>query len=113
MNTDGYNFRIKNKRWTIKMASPNDEHLIMDNKPCIAQLFKQLRIIYFDSNLLEDYAEFRETLVHELTHAYIMTYAISRQQFRDEEFICEFNAVYGQDIQKQTDEIMEVFFEEE
>ena len=58
-----YTFRIKNKRWTIKSAHQGDEHLIMNGEPCIAQLYKQLRIIYFDDGLLDDYEEMRETLV--------------------------------------------------
>ena len=88
-----YTFRIKNKRWTIKSAHQGDEHLVMNGEPCIAQLYKQLRIIYFDDGLLDDYEEMRETLVHELVHAFIMTYAISNKQFRDEEFSCEYIAV--------------------
>ena len=54
-----YTFRIKNKRWTIKSAHQGDEHLIMNGEPCIAQLYKQLRIIYFDDGLLYDYEEMR------------------------------------------------------
>lgn len=105
-----YTFKIKNKKWTIKQAQTNSEHLMMNGEPCIAQLYKQLRVIYFDERLLEDYHEFRETIVHELTHAFIMTYAISPKEFRDEEFICEFNAVYGQDIQNLAEEIMCEYF---
>ena len=100
-----YTFRIKNKRWTIKSAHQGDEHLIMNGEPCIAQLYKQLRIIYFDDGLLDDYEEMRETLVHELVHAFIMTYAISNKQFR------EFIAVYGEEIQKLANELMEVLYE--
>lgn len=55
----------------------------------------------------------RETLVHELVHAFIMTYAISNKQFRDEEFICEFIAVYGEEIQKLANELMKVLYENE
>ena len=76
-------------------------------------LYKQLRIIYFDDGLLDDYEEMRETLVHELVHAFIMTYAISNKQFRDEEFICEFIAVYGEEIQKLANELMKVLYENE
>lgn len=107
-----YHFNIKNKRWTIKTAQEGDEHLMMLGAPCIAQLYKQLRVIYIDDRLVEDYVELRETIVHELTHAFILTYAISPKQFRDEEFICEFNAVYGMDLQMLGDEISEFFYEE-
>lgn len=107
-----YRFNIKNKSWTIKTASEGDEHLLMFGSPCIAQLYKQLRVIYIDDRLVNDYVELRETVVHELTHAFILTYAISPKQFRDEEFICEFNAVYGQDLQMLGDEISDYFYEE-
>lgn len=107
-----YQFTIKRKRWTIKSAPTGSENLLMNGDACIAQLFKQLRVIYFDENLLDDYAELRETIVHELTHAFIMTYAISQKQFRDEEFICEFMAVYGEDIQNLANEIMNVLYED-
>lgn len=101
-----YKFKIKNKKWTIRTAKEGDNTLLMNGEKCIAQLFKQTRTIYFDESLLKDYTEFRETIVHELTHAFIMTYAISLKQFRDEEFICEFNAVYGLEIQNTTEDIM-------
>ena len=57
-----YCFKIKNKKWTIKQAPTGNEHLIMNGEPCIAQLYKQVRVIYFDENLLNDYAELRETV---------------------------------------------------
>lgn len=105
-------FRIKNKRWTIRFVPRGDEHLIMGGEECIAQLFKQTRIIYFDEALIEDYAEFRETLIHELVHAFLMTYAISHKQFRDEEFICEYIAVYGDEILKCANSLLEDFYNE-
>lgn len=91
-------FNIKRKKWTLKLAQAGDVNLIMFGELCIAQLFKKTRTIYMDECLLQDDEELRETLTHELVHAYIMTYAISARQFRDEEFICEFMAVYGADI---------------
>lgn len=108
-----YSFQIKRKKWTIKSAPTGDEHLLMNGEACIAQLYKQLRVIYFDENLLEDYAEMRETITHELVHAFIMTHAISLKQFRDEEFICEFIAVYMDDIYKLVNEIMDALYNEE
>lgn len=108
-----YNFQIKRKKWTIESAPTGDEHLLMNGEACIAQLYKQLRIIYFDENLLDDYEEMRETITHELVHAFIMTYAISQKQFRDEEFICEFIAVYMDDIAKLVNEIMDALYAEE
>ena len=106
-------FRIKNKRWTIRFADAGDEHLLMNGEECIAQLFKKVRVIYFDKALLDDYAEFKETMIHELVHAFIMTYAISHKQFRDEEFICEFIAVYGEEILKTADTLMDKFYAED
>lgn len=107
-----YIFRIKNKRWTIKVAKSGSEYLIKDNMVCIAQLYKQLRTIYIDEGLLNDEVELRETIIHELVHAFIMTYAIDHKEFRDEEFICEFIAVYGDDILKTANELMAYFYEE-
>ena len=107
-----YNFHIKKKRWTIKSASTGDEHLIMNGETCIAQLFKQMSFIYIDENLLNDYEEMKETITHELVHAFIMTYAISIKQFRDEEFICEFIAVYMDDIYKLVQDIMTTLLEQ-
>ena len=88
------------------------EYLIKDNMVCIAQLYKQLRTIYIDEGLLNDEVELRETIIHELVHAFIMTYAIDHKEFRDEEFICEFIAVYGDDILKTANELMDYFYEE-
>lgn len=99
-------FNIKRKKWSLRLANAGDEALIMFGEPCIAQLFKKTRVIYIDSSLLEDEDELRETLTHELVHAYIMTYAISHRQFRDEEFICEFIAVYGASIIELTENLI-------
>lgn len=107
------NFNIKNKKWTIRFADSGDECLLMNGEPCIAQLFKQLRVIYFDSQLLNDYNEFKETMIHELVHAFIMTYAISNKQFRDEEFICEFIAVYGEDIINLANKLLDELYPRE
>ena len=101
-----YTFKIKNKKWTLKSAKRGEDVLTMLGEPCIAQLFKQTRVIYFNEALLKDFVELRETIVHELVHAFILTYAISHKQFRDEEFICEFIAVYGKDIQDLADELI-------
>lgn len=100
-----YLFNIKKKAWQVKTAETNSEELIMDGEPCMAKLYKQSRQIFIDESLLDDWDELRETIVHELTHAFLYTYAISPRQFRDEEFICEFNAVYGQEIQELGDTI--------
>lgn len=91
-------FKIKNRYWTIETASDQSEKLLLDGSPCLAQVFLRTRSIYVNDLLLDDPTELYFTIAHELTHATLHAYVIDKKQFRDEEYICEFTAIYGAEI---------------
>lgn len=59
--------------------------------------------IYLDKDLKKE--RMKQTLVHELTHAYINEYCPS--DMFDEEELCNFVAIYSEDIVKEADRIYE------
>lgn len=91
-------FTVKNKKWTMYIVPDSSEKLIMDGQKCCGQIFFRERAIYLNEELMEDDCSFLETITHELTHAFIFSYALDEETFQKEEFICEFMAVYGKDI---------------
>lgn len=46
----------------------------------------------------------KETLIHELTHAYIYAYGFSTENYFDHELVCEFISTYARDIIRTVDE---------
>ncbi len=104
-------FKVKGRRWSVETVPSDSELLIRQGEPCLAQIFLKTRNIYIDEVLLEDEDSFYDTLIHELTHCHIESYAIDRRQFRDEEFICEFMMAYGAQIVDLTRDLMPYFFE--
>lgn len=46
----------------------------------------------------------KQTLIHELTHAYIYAYGFSSEEFFNHELICEFLSTYARDIIRTADE---------
>ena len=46
----------------------------------------------------------KQTLIHELTHAYIYACGFSSEEFFDHELVCEFIEAYARDIIRTADE---------
>ena len=66
------------------------------------------------------YSLFKNTVIHELTHAYLFSYALDSggEYEMDDEEVCKIMAAYAEDILEDTEMVMEVLakdgvFEEE
>lgn len=46
----------------------------------------------------------KQTLIHELTHAYIYAFGFSTEEYFNHELVCEFIEAYGRDIIRTADE---------
>ena len=105
-------FKLKDRRWTIETAPDQSEKLLLNGEPCLAQVFLRTRSIYVNELLLDDSEELYYTIAHELTHATLHAYVIDKKTFRDEEFICEFTAVYGAEITALAKELTDFLLDE-
>lgn len=102
-------FPIKNKTWSLTTVPDNSEKIIMDGQKCCAQIFFRTREIFVNEETLDDYDTFKETIIHELTHAFIFSYGLDDETFQKEEFICEFMAIYAEEIVQTAKDIISFF----
>jgi hypothetical protein len=105
-----HSFQLKSRRWTIEIAPDRSENLILDGEPCLALIHLRTRKIYVNELLLSDKEELYYTIAHEITHAMIHAHVIDKKTFRDEEFICEFVAIYGAEIVSIAKDLTEILF---
>lgn len=104
-------FRLKDKMWKMLVVSTDSPKLIKDGEKCCGQIFFKKREIYIDEEMMEDKISFDETITHELTHATCFSYAIDEESMRNnEESLCEFMAVYGKQITRLSDSLLEYFY---
>lgn len=104
--------RIWDKDWTIKFVpkeSPELKAMVTGNAWWGIEDYENLTI--YLANDIHPNAQ-RETLIHELTHAY-MAISLHREKKFDEEFICDFNGRYASAIVKDTDEILNNTYKKE
>lgn len=86
----------------VYLKSPND-----DNKMRIGLTDFQNNIIYLHKDL-PTLEKKKQTLIHELTHAYIYAFGFStREEYFGHELICEFIEAYARDIVRTADEYFE------
>lgn len=60
------------------------------------------------------YSLFKNTVIHELTHAYLFSYALDTggEYDMDDEEVCKIMAAYAEDILEDTEMVMEVLAED-
>lgn len=102
-------FPIKNKTWSLITVPDNSDKIVMDGQKCCAQIFFRTREIFINEEIIQDYDTFKETVLHELTHAFIFSYGLDNNSFQEEEFICEFIAIYAEDIVRISKDIISFF----
>lgn len=93
--------KINNTEWTIKEVESLDSNLFLDNKICFGVCNHAYHTIYIDKNLNRS-SKFN-TLVHELTHAYIYSYLLSKPESYTEEELCQFVSHYAARILQDTE----------
>ena len=106
-----YNLKINNLEWCIKLVPTRDSNLVVDNSQCFGSCNYSELTIYLDNSL--PYTRMKQTLSHELTHAYLHSYMIEMKQSYNNEDICEFVAMYSQHILDDCRKFMEFYRNED
>ena len=88
--------KINDLTWKIIEVDTNDTNLLSGNTQCFGTCHYSKQIIYIDKNL--NIEKLYQTLIHELTHAFIYCYLLKMNCKFDEEELCEFVAIYGKKI---------------
>lgn len=96
--------KIKDLEWQIILVPTTSSNLIVNGNACYGVCNHYEKKIYLDKELPDD--QMRRTVVHELTHAFITSYFIERKEHYTEEDLCEFVAIYGEEISNLAKEIL-------
>lgn len=99
-------FIIGSLKWGIDEVSTADYRLIVNNSPCYGTCHHNRNMIYLDETLTLERK--KQTLKHELTHAFISSFLLEQRETYTEEMLCEFVAIYSEKI----NEIVENYFKE-
>ncbi len=95
INKIKYQIKVVDSNEINKPQKDNDEDIVIGLSDCVNQ------VIYLDKNLTPD--RMRQTLIHELAHAYMNEYYPT--SWFDEEVLCNFVAIYAEDIIKVADKL--------
>lgn len=91
-------FKILDKKWTMQQVQPTDKSLFLDGGYCMGVCYYSEREIYVNKELNLEVKT--ETLLHELTHAFLDTLQLSKKEEYNEEEVCEFVGKYSHEIQR-------------
>lgn len=102
-----YFLKINNSLWKIVEVETKDPNLVIEDNMCFGVCDYSTFTIYLDKNL-EDENKFN-TLLHELTHAYMYSFLLSKKEVYTEEELCQFIAHYGESIVFEAQNYLVVF----
>lgn len=98
-----YTFKINDFTWNV-IFTEDESLLLVKNKVCKGSILYKTRTIYVDKRISID--SIRRVLGHELAHAFMYDTQITCIPPYDEEDICEFVALYNQQIYKIIEKIL-------
>lgn len=94
---------VNGVRWWVRLVSPAHPMLLTPWKThALGVCDKVTQTIYIDKTLSPH--QLKETLCHELVHAFMFSYAVDLS-YNEEEMVAELMAKYGEDIIKKTNVI--------
>lgn len=98
--------KIFNKNWLIEFINGNDPRLGLPEKDIVyaGLCVGSIRRIYIANDMISD--KIKETLIHELTHAYMRETLQDFDIKKSEEFICDFIGLFGEEIVNKADKIL-------
>ena len=82
--------------WQVELADAHSPELIADGGPCRGTTWCGHQRIYISNELTPDCAV--RVIRHEVTHAYIWSTQMSLPKTFDEEYICDFVAMWAPQI---------------
>lgn len=96
---------IVGMQWEVTLAEAHSPNLMVANEPCGGTTWYGHQKIYISDELSPACA--LRVIRHEVTHAYMWSTQISLPETFDEEYICDFVAIYGPQILKASEEIFQ------
>ena len=90
------NTKINNLTWTIREVETRSAELIVNGSQCFGVCKHYTQEIMIDETLKPDAK--LQVLKHELTHAFIRCHLLDYQEHYTEEDMCEFVALYSEQI---------------
>lgn len=97
--------------WQVELADAHSPELMVDNEPCRGTTWCGHQRIYISNELSPECA--LRVIRHEVTHAYIWSTQIYLPKTFDEEYICDFMAVWAPCILDTSKRIFEVLYNEQ
>ena len=110
-NVKEVSFNIVDQKWIIRVVNPHDPHMVADGAVCRGCTWVDQSAIYMSNELTE--RTFKHVLLHELAHAYLFATQMSVPDAFNEEQLCEFFAIYSEEILDLANKIEQEFFIDE
>ena len=100
------NIDINGQSWSIIEVDEKDDRLKVDDKECWGTCKYDCQHIYLCKQAM--LGKKKQTLIHELSHAFVYEYLLKIQESYDNEDLCEFVAKYGERIVLSANKYFEV-----
>ena len=97
--------------WQVELADAHSPELTVDNAPCRGTTWCGHQRIYISNELSPECA--LRVIRHEVTHAYIWSTQISLPKTFDEEYICDFVAMWTPRILSASIQIFNALYGED
>lgn len=97
--------------WQVEFADANSPELMVDNEPCRGTTWWGHQRIYISKELSPECA--LRVIRHEVTHAYIWSTQISLPKTFDEEYICDFVAMWSPQILSVSTQIFNALYDKD
>ena len=94
--------KIGNQNWTIEEVDGADSRLVVNDTCCLGVTYYKEQKIYLCHGMEEDGK--RQTLGHELAHAFIYATQVGNKENYTHEELCDFVGIYQDDIHKIVDD---------
>lgn len=102
------NIKINGLTWGVICVPSNDKKLYYDKADCYGVTYFQEQEIYLDEELSVEL--FRQTVIHELVHAFLFSFGYHLECDMVEEAVCDFAGSHLDKIYKTANKIVSHFF---
>lgn len=102
--------KINGLEWKVVFTDKDDENLTVDDIQCLGVTHYIPLTIYLNKDLPK--CQMKQTVIHELTHAYIFSYGVWLSQDSPdklEECVCDFVGAYLRRIRNDYKKVMKAF----
>lgn len=110
-NVKEISFHIVDQEWVIQIVDSHDAHMVADGAVCRGCTWVGQSSIYMSNELTD--RTFKRVLLHELVHAYLFATQMDVPDSFNEEQLCDFFAIYGEEIMDLANKIEQGFFTDE